>query len=91
MKTIKEARKDYMDTIKSRARWWLRQKDLSEKEKIEGVIFSFYSIIDGVVDNLPPLNLIIESNIDDKENKYQNGMCINGSVYLHGIKGCSEL
>ena len=39
---------DFLMSIKTACSFWLTRKEVSEKEKIEGVAFSILSILDGV-------------------------------------------
>ena len=98
VKTKEEVRKKFIQYLKNIGNYWLNLEGKTTKEKMEGFLFSIYNIFDGTSCDMPAFDIIVRPHPDDKqydidngENYYKDGMCINDDVLLHEIKGSSDL
>lgn len=89
--TEEEVRQQFLDHIRIIRDYWLNLPDKTEAEKMDGLCFSFLTLIDGCGMSLPAINLSLSPHKDDKdfsikygENYYQPGMVFN-DCYLHDI------
>ena len=90
--TKEELRKDFLDHLRTLARYWAASDHPMTKEELcSSVIFSVLCAIDGVACAVPySLDLVCrphpddkQSCIDDGENWVEDGMVINDDGYLH--------
>ncbi len=98
-KTKEEVRNEFIEYIKGIGQFWLKESRAKTiKEKMEGFLFSIYNLFDGTSIDMPAFDIIVRPHPDDKqyhieneENYYEDGMCINDDVYLHEIQGSNDL
>lgn len=90
--TKEEMRDRFIDHLKSMIEFQLYSKNKTEKEKLEGIVYSFCTLIDGVSSGFPCVDLVMRPHSSDKnyhiengENWIEDGMVINDDVYLHDI------
>lgn len=89
-KTQEEIRQELIAELKSAVSFWLNQ-DTSEEDKLNGVVFSMLSLIDGVT-SMPSFDLVVHPHKDDKAfcianslNWYEPNTVINEDVMLHSL------
>lgn len=86
-----EAKNNFIDACHACARSWFNpESKLSERERVEGVVFSVLNLIDGM-SSLPAFDLVLRPHDDDKkfnqnegQDWYKDGMVIN-DVMLHEL------
>jgi len=87
-KTAEEVRAEFLDCLRSNISYWATREGMPEREKLEGLTFSFLTLLDGV-SGMPCFDLLIRPHSDDKQfhidegqDYYEDGMIIN-DCYLH--------
>ncbi len=90
--TEEEVRGQFINHLNSLIDYWLEQKSVqTEKQKMQGLVFSILNIFDGNTFALPAIDLVLSPNVSDKEyhiqndeNWYEKGMVIN-NCQLHEL------
>ncbi len=87
--TAEEARARMLAHLKGIAQYWGDVKGRTDRERLDGLCFSFLTMIDGSNVELPSMDLVLRPHPDDKafaeandENYYEDGMVINDAM-LH--------
>lgn len=90
--TKEEVLKLFMDQTRTIANYWSKVEGRTEKEKIEGAIFTLLNSIDGMGYPFVAMDLVLRPHPDDKnyhiengDDYYEDGMAINDCVYLHEL------
>jgi hypothetical protein len=98
--TKEEVRQEFLNHIKGLGKYWLRvqkQENYDTKRTIEGFLFSVYGLFDGINGSMPAFDIVVKPHPDDKqfkideeENYYEDGMCINDDCHLHELEGSCD-
>jgi hypothetical protein len=71
-------------------KYWDSQKGMTSAEKLDGLAFSFLTLIDGSTLNMPAMNIVLRPHPDDKqflimndEDWFVDGMTINDDATMH--------
>jgi hypothetical protein len=91
--TKEEARDIFIDQCRVIIDYWASQNDNTDKEKIEGAVFSIMNIFDGSCGGFPAaIDLVLRPHEDDKQYNIDNGdnwivdgQVINDDCHLHEI------
>ena len=82
--TAEEARKMFLDHMRNMSRYWANLPDKSVQDKLNGLCFSFLSMIDGATMDLPSMDIVLRPHESDKEflteqgeDYFEDGMVIN--------------
>lgn len=92
-KTVEEVRQEFLDQMKGIGREWLRiqkEENYDTKRTMEGFLFSIYNVFDGT-SCLPGFDIIVRPHPDDKQFHIDEGENYYEDVYLHEIKGSTDL
>ena len=91
-KTVEEVREEFLDMMRTYADYWANVQDRSTPEKLHGLCFSILNIFDGTTLGLPAFDIVVRPHEDEKqfaidngEDYYEDGMCINDDCYLHDM------
>ena len=91
MLSKEQARENFLTAIRGAVEYWEdEERAQTSKKKLEGLAFSILNIIDGSGMIMPALDICLSPHPDDKqyaidngEEWYEPGMCINDDVMLH--------
>lgn len=82
--TEEEVRKQFINHLNDLIDYWSSNQYKTEKEKMQGLVFSILNIFDGNTCGLPAIDLVLSPHVSDKEyhiqndeNWYEKGMVIN--------------
>jgi hypothetical protein len=89
-KTAEEVRQEVIEYLAGMAEYWDSMPNKTSKEKLDGLVFSFFTMLDGVT-SLPAFDLVLRPHENDKEffisegeNWYEPGMIVNDCM-MHEI------
>lgn len=89
--TAEEAREHVLGHMHVLVKYWAKLPDKSMADRLDGLAFSFLTMIDGAT-GLPAMDLVLRPHHNDEEfhreedeNWYQDGQVVNGNVCLHEL------
>ena len=87
--TAEEVRQQVLDLMRAYIGVWLKEDRETERERMEGLVFSILNIFDGTTLDLPAMDIVLRPHADDKQffidegqRWYEDGMVINDCL-LH--------
>lgn len=90
-KTAKEVRQEFLEHLRLVQREWSTLPDKSVEDRLDGLAFSFLSLLDGACVDFPAVDLVLRPHPDDEsyfkeqgDDWYVDGQIIN-DCYLHEI------
>jgi hypothetical protein len=88
--TVEEVREEMLNYLKAIANYWADLPDKTNREKCDGLVFSFLTLLDGCA-MFPALDVALAPHESDKAyhqnegmNWYESGMIINDCM-LHEL------
>ena len=95
-KTEQEVREQFLEYISHLVEYWSEQKNRTDKEKCNGLVFSILNIFDGTSSEFPAMDVLLSPHPEDKafhqkegKNWFESGMMINNCM-LHELWGKYE-
>lgn len=89
--TPEEVRAKLLGYTREIARYWANLPNKTPQERCDGLAFSILNIFDGIVDELPAMNITLSPHPDDQEyhrgngeNWYEPGQVVNDCM-LHEL------
>ena len=87
--TAEEVRQKMLSLMRAYIGVWLKEDRATERERMEGLVFSILNIFDGTTPDLPAMDIVLRPHpdnrqfaIDEGERWYEDGMVINDCL-LH--------
>jgi len=89
--TKEEVREQFLDHIRTLVNYWDKEGGRDSKDKLEGLAFSFLTLLDGCA-CLPAFDISPSPHPEDREyyqengeNWYEDNMVINDDTMMHEI------